>query len=435
MPVPTARFAVVAALAAVVVALVPGSLVVRLLVVDGVLVAVALADWVLAPRGRTLSIERRLPRVVTLGSEAEVGWRVTNHARRAVRVRVADELAPSLGAGDRRFAGTVPAGGTLAATTTIRPSRRGRFRPDEIVWRAPGPLGLASRQGRISQPATLRVYPRFRSREEAELRIDRARILEVGLRSARGRGGGTEFDQLREYTVDDEFRRIDWSATARTGRPIVRTFRAERNQHVVVLLDNGRVMAGRVDGVPRAEFAMDAALLVTTVATRLGDRCGLLAFDREILASVAPGHGAGQLGRVTEALHELEPALVESDYASAFRHTVARFRRRSLIVLLTDLVEQAVGESLLPALPVLTRSHVLLVGAVQDPQVRRWADEVPADAEAAYRQAAAARTLRTRDRAAARLRAAGATVVDAPPDRLAARLGDAYLDVKARGIL
>ena len=107
-----------------------------------------------------------------------------------------------------------------------------------------------------------------------------ARLQEAGLRSARGRGGGTEFDQLREYRPDDEFRRIDWTATARTGRPIVRTYRAERNQIVIMLLDNGRVMAGRVDGVPRVEHAMDAAMMLTSVATRLGDRAGLVAFDR-----------------------------------------------------------------------------------------------------------------------------------------------------------
>jgi uncharacterized protein (DUF58 family) len=435
VPVPTARLALVAALAAVAVALVPGSLLVRLAVVDGVLLALAAADWVAAPRRGDLEITRTLPRVATLGSTAEVAWRVANHTGRAISVAVADELAPSLGAGDRRFSGRVPPGGVLTASTTMTPRRRGRFEPRQLVWRAEGPLGLPARQVRVDRPATLRVYPRFRSREEAELRIDRARILEVGLRSAKGRGGGTEFDQLREYTVDDEFRRIDWSATARTGRPIVRSYRAERNQNVVILFDNGRVMAGRVDGVPRAEFAMDAALLVTTVATRLGDRCGLLAFDREVLGVVQPGHGPGQVGRVTDALHELEPALVESDYASAFRQTVARFRRRSLIVLLTDLVEQAVGESLLPALPVLTRSHLLVVAAVQDPQVRQWADRAPDDAESAYRQASAARTLRSRARSAARLRAAGAVVIDAPPDRMAGELGDAYLDLKAAGRL
>ncbi|MFP5578921.1 MAG: DUF58 domain-containing protein [Acidimicrobiia bacterium] len=435
MPVPTARLAVVAALAAVVVALVPGSIVGRLLVVDGALLLVAVADWALAPSGRSLHIERDLPAVMTLGSDATVTWRVRSTARRPVRISVADELAPSLGAGARRFSGTVPAGGVLATSTTLTPARRGRFTPSEVVWRVEGPLGLVARQGRRSLPASMRVHPRFRSREEAELKIDRARILEVGMRSATGRGGGTEFDQLREYTVDDESRRIDWSATARSGRPIVRTFRAERNQHVVVLFDNGRVMAGRVGGAPRAEYAMDAALLVTTVATRLGDRCGLLAFDRTVRAVVPPSHGRDQVGRVTDALYELEPVLAESDYRGAFHQTLARFRKRSLIVLLTDLVEQAVGESLLPALPVLTRSHLLLVGAIQDPQVRAWADGPVDDADGAYRQAAAARTLRARERAAARLRAAGATVVDVPPERLASELGDAYLEFKAAGRL
>ena len=435
MPVPTARLALVTALAALASALVPGSVTSRLLVVNGTLLVVALVDWTLAPRRSWFEIERDLPRVVTLGSSAEVTWRVRNRRSRAFRIAVADELAPSLRAGSRRFRGRVPARGVLTVSTTIDPSRRGRFRPAELAWRVDGPLGLAARQGRSRLPATVRVYPRFRSREEAELRIDRARILEVGLRSAKGRGGGTDFDQLREYTVDDESRRIDWSATARAGRPIVRTFRAERNQNVIVAFDNGRVMAGRVDGVPRAEFAMDAALLVTTVATRLGDRCGLLAFDREVRAAVQPGHGRGQLGQVTEALYELEPALVDSDYASAFSEVLVRFRRRSLIVLLTDLVEQAVGESLLPALPVITRSHLLLVGAIQDPEVRQWADAEAVDHESAYRQAAAARTLRARARAASRLRAAGATVIDAPPQLLAAELGDAYLEMKASGRL
>lgn len=435
LPVPTARLALVAALAAVVVAVVPGSIVERLLVVDGALLLLAVADWLMAPSAGRLQVERELPAVITLGSTATVTWQVRSTARRPVRVAVSDDLAPSLGAGTRRFRGAVPARGVLTTSTTLTPTRRGRFAPAELVVRVEGPLGLVARQGRRDLPTSLRVHPRFRSREEAELKIDQARILEVGMRSATGRGGGTDFDQLREYTVDDESRRIDWSATARSGRPIVRTFRAERNQHVVVLFDNGRVMAGRVGGVPRAEYAMDAALLITTVATRLGDRCGLLAFDRTVRGLVPPSHGRDQVGRVTDALYELEPVLAESDYRGAFHQTLARFRKRSLIVLLTDLVEQAVGEALLPALPVLTRSHLILVGAIQDPQVRAWADGPVSDADEAYRQAAAARTLRARDRAAARLRAAGATVVDVPPDRLAGELGDAYLEMKAAGRL
>jgi uncharacterized protein (DUF58 family) len=301
--------------------------------------------------------------------------------------------------------------------------------------RVAGPLGLAARQDRSWVPATLRVYPPFKSRDEAELRINRARILEVGLRSAQGRGGGTEFDAMREYGPDDEFRRIDWPATARVGKPIVRTYRAERNQSVLVLLDCGRVMAGRVDDVPRVEHAMDAVMMLTAVATRLGDRAGLVAFDREVRAVVAPAHGRSQLNRVTEAMYLLEPQLVESDYEAAFVETLVRYRRRALLVVLTELAEQAIADTLLPALPLVARDHLVVVASVQDPAVVAMAASSPADPSAAYAKAAALASLEERRRMVARLRGLGVTVVDAPPGRLAPALADAYLRVKATGRL
>ena len=296
-------------------------------------------------------------------------------------------------------------------------------------------MGLAARQHTRLLPAILRVYPPFRSRDEAELRIHRARLLEVGLRSTRGRGGGTDFDQLRDYQADDEFRRIDWAATARAQRPIVRTYRAERNQTVVQLLDNGRVMAGQVDGVPRVEHAMDAVMMLTAVAGHLGDKAGLVAFDSQVRAVVPPASGRTQMGAVTEALFDLAPSLQAADYRGAFTHTLARFRRRSLLVLYTDLVEQAVGESLLPALPMVAAQHLLIVAAVRDPDIVRWSNEQPDDEVETYRQAAALATLADRDRAAARLRSMGATVIDAPPAELSTRLADTYLGIKATGRL
>jgi uncharacterized protein (DUF58 family) len=407
----------------------------RLLVVDGTLLVIAVVDWLLAPRPTVIGVERELPGVLALGSMGDVRWRLTNPRGRSVRVALADELAPSLRPGTRRIRVRIPARGRAEASTTIQPARRGRFDIATVALRVDGPLGLAARQGRQSVPDVLRVFPPFRSRDEAELRINKARILEVGLRSAQGRGGGTEFDQLREYSVDDEFRRIDWSATARAGKPIVRTYRAERNQTVILLLDNGRVMAGRVAEVPRVEHAMDAVMMLTAVATRLGDRCGLVAFDREIQGVVPPGQSRDQLGRVTEAMYALEPQLIESDYRGAFTETLARFRRRAMLVIFTELVEQAVGESLLPALPLIVRNHVVVVASVRDPDVVHWADGEAADASAAYRKASAVSALEERRRATARLQGLGATVVDAPPGQLAPRLADAYLKVKATGRL
>jgi uncharacterized protein (DUF58 family) len=180
---------------------------------------------------------------------------------------------------------------------------------------------------------------------------------------------------------------------------------------------------------------MDAVMMLTYVATRLGDRAGLVAFDRNLRAVIPPGHTRDQLGRVTEAMYELEPELQESDYHNAFVTTLARFRRRTLLVVLTDLVEQAVGESLVPALPLITRHHLVVVAAVQDPDVVAWAESTPTDATEAYRKAAAVAAMAERHRTAARLRSLGATVVDAPPGRMAPLLADAYLNVKATGRL
>lgn len=434
--VPTRRLALVAvAVGVAALALPTTSVLWPVAIINGLLLAVALVDAALAVDPRRLDVQRSLPRVLVLGSTGEITWTIHNPTARRLRVSLADELAPSLTASTRRLVGSVPAGARLVGSASLQPARRGRFDVVALVVRVDGPLGLGARQRTMREPDVLRVHPLFASRDEAELRINRARILEVGLRSARGRGGGTEFDQLREYGVDDEIRRIDWAATARSGKAMVRTYRAERNQTVLLLLDNGRVMAGRVAEVPRVEHAMDALMCLTTVATRLGDRCGLVVFDREVRSVLPARSGRDQLGRVAEAMYALEPVLAESDYRGAFAQAMARFRRRSLIVLFTDLVEQAVGESLLPALPLLVRHHVVLIVAVSDPDVVGWAMAMPADTHEAYRSAAATAALSERSRTVARLRGLGARVIDAPPDQVAADLADAYLDLKARGSL
>ena len=276
---------------------------------------------------------------------------------RGVRVALADELAP-VARGPR----TPPAprraspAGRHAAQHGRRctPTPTGPVRdPRRLVVRVDGPARARRPPAPpCDRPALLRVHPAFPSREEAELRINRARILEVGLRSAKGRGGGTEFDQLREYGVDDEVRRIDWAATARAGKADGAHLpsRAEPERAPPARQRAGDGGPGRRT-CPASSTPWTRVMCLTTVATRLGDRCGLVAFDRAVRAVLPGRSGRDQLGRVAEAMFDLEPVLAESDYRGAFTQALARFRRRSLIVLFTDLVEQAVGESLLPALP------------------------------------------------------------------------------------
>lgn len=434
MPIPTRRLAAVTAAVSLLVLLSPAPRI-GLLLVNFALLGAAGADWWIAVRPASVPIEREMPGVVPLGGEAEVVWRVTNPKDHRLRGRLADEFVPSLRADSRYASFSVPGRGRMSVRTCLHPERRGRFTPTEIVLRIEGPLRMVARQGRRQLPGTLRVYPPFRSRDEAELRINRARILEIGLRSAPGRGGGTEFDSLREYSVDDEFRRIDWAATARVNRPIVRTYRAERNQTVLLMLDGGRMMAGRVEGVPRLDHAMDAVMMLTAVATRLGDRVGMVAFDSQVRAVVSPSNRRDQLGRITEAMYAMEPELVESDFRGAFAQSLARFRKRALFVIFTELSEEAVAETLLPAMPLVARHHLVLVASIRDPAVGIWAASTPSDAGGAYRKAAAVTAKAQRLRTVARLRGVGATVVDAEPGRVAPLLADAYLKVKATGRL
>jgi uncharacterized protein (DUF58 family) len=214
----------------------------------------------------------------------------------------------------------------------------------------------------------------------------------------------------------------------------------ERNQTVVVMLDNGRLMAGTVAEVPRVEHAMDAALALATVTASVGDRVGLVAFDRQIRTLVAPAAGRAQISRMTEGMYALDPALAESAYGSVFTQVASRFRRRSLFVVFTDLSETMVQEALLPALATLVRRHVVMIAAVVDPTVEDWAHggataEERSTIAATYRQAASISLGESRVRAASALRAAGAVVVDAPPGALAAKVIDTYLELKARGRL
>lgn len=435
-PIPTVWFAALAAVSGLLLFAWPGSNWWALWSVELLLLLVLVVDAIACVSPQRIDVQREIAESVTVGEQATLTWLIDNRSSRAGRVTVTDALWPSLQAERRRVGAHLRSGTRLKSRTTLRPTRRGRFPLNDVTVRVEGPLRMISRQATRDLPGGLRVMPAYPSREEVQRRMRMPRVLEVGLRSIRTSGGGSEFDQLRDFRPDDEFRRIDWAATVRLQRPIVKQYRAERNQNIVLLLDNGRVMAGVVGGVPRVEHAMDAVLGVVQTATKLGDRVGLVAFDRQVRSILVPTNGKSQLGRAAEAMYMLEPDYSESAYQVAFSAATARFRRRSMFIVLTDLVESAVEQALLPAMPIITRRHLVVVAAVQDPVVKEWASGAAHQwASEAYREAAAVNMLQQRARATARLRAAGAVVIDAAPGQLAIELVDAYLELKASGRL
>ncbi|MGW4528199.1 DUF58 domain-containing protein [Amycolatopsis sp. NPDC004378] len=403
-----------------------------ILAVGGVLLLLVVVDLLLAGSVAPLRFSRSGDTSVRLGEPCEVTLVVANPGGRPVRGQLRDAWPPSAGAADRH-AVRVPPGERRALVTPLRPSRRGDRTAARVTVRSVGPLGLAARQGSHEVPWTVRVLPPFHSRKHLPSRLARLQQLD-GRNAVLIRGQGTEFDSLREYVIGDDVRSIDWRATARAADVMVRTWRPERDRHVVVVLDTGRVSAGRVGDAPRLDAAMDAALLLAALASRAGDRVDLLAYDRRLRAAVQGASGAALLTSLVNAMAPLEPSLVETDARGMVAEVLQRTRRRSLVVLLTGLDAAPLEEGLFPVLSSLTARHELIVASVADPRVAEMLSG-RGDAEAVYDAASASRTLAERHRVTERLGRHGVSVVDAVPEELPPALADRYLALKAAGRL
>ncbi|MFI6286697.1 DUF58 domain-containing protein [Streptomyces sp. NPDC051018] len=409
-----------------------------LLAVNAPLSLAILCDYALAAPVRTLRFTRSGDTSVRLGDRAAVQLTITNPSNRPLRAHLRDAWPPSSWTRNTEQAASrhkisVPAGERRRITTDLRPSRRGDRHSERVTVRSYGPLGLAARQSSHKVPWTVRVLPPFTSRKHLPSRLARLRELD-GRTSVLIRGQGTEFDSLRDYVPGDDTRSIDWRATARQSTVAVRTWRPERDRHILVVLDTGRTSAGRVGDIPRLDASMDAALLLTALASRAGDRVDLLAYDRRIRTQVQ-GRSAGELlPAMVNALAPLEPELIETDARGLSAAALKSAPRRSLIVLLTTLDATPIEEGLLPVLPQLTQRHTVLVASVADPHIQEMS-VARGDVEAVYNAAAATQSQAQRRRTAEQLQRHGVTVVDATPENLAPALADAYLALKAAGRL
>ncbi|MFI9806161.1 DUF58 domain-containing protein [Streptomyces sp. NPDC052301] len=409
-----------------------------ILAVNGSLALACACDYALAAPVRRLKLSRSGDTSARLGETADVTLTLTNPSRRLLRAQLRDAWPPSswepgteVTASRHRL--TVPTGERRRVTTRLRPTRRGDRQADRVTIRSYGPLGLFARQGTHKVPWTVRVLPPFTSRKHLPSKLARLRELD-GRTSVLTRGEGTEFDSLREYVPGDDTRSIDWRATARQTTVAVRTWRPERDRHILLILDTGRTSAGRVGDTPRLDASLDAALLLAALASRAGDRVDLMAYDRRVRALVQ-GRSAGDvLPSLVNAMATLEPELLETDARGLTATALRAAPRRSLIVLFTTLDAAPVEQGLLPVLPQLTQRHTVLVASVADPHIARMA-QARGDVEAVYEAAAAAQARSERERTAEQLRRHGVTVVDAIPEDLAPALADAYLALKTAGRL
>ena len=439
--IPTVRLAWLAA-GGLVLAL--GAAVERLLELDAVftgpfiawnaaVLAVALADLALTWRVR-IEAKRTVAQVLSVGRPNVATLQLQSRLRRTADVEVTDDGAMDVEVRDLPMKVRLRPGERASLRYHLFPHRRGSHPLGDLWLRVGSPLGLWRRQARVAAPQTVRVYPDLQAVRIYEKLVREARE-ERFTRATRRRGGESEFERLREYTRDDDVRRIDWRATARKGSVIAREYQLERNQNVVFLLDLGRLMTAETDGLSHLDHALNATLMLSHVSVRAGDHVGLVAFDGQLRTFVNPEGGPHAIKKIVRASYDLFPSLVEPDYRSVFTSVKSRLRKRSLLVLFTQVLDAATQKQLVPLIRSLSPTHLPLCVLFRDESVETLARASGEDETTLHVRGAAAGELLWRDRLVDDMKRAGALVLHVKPEELTQQLIARYLEVKSRQLL
>jgi len=398
-----------------------------------VLVGLCVVDARRTAAPARLEVGRDLADRLSLGVANAVALVVLNRGPRAVRFRVRDEYPPEFAGSATILDGAARPGETARLRYEVTPPRRGDYPFGRVVVRYASALGLFVRQHGYPCERGVRVYPNLRDLQRYELLVRRGLQVDAGTRAARRFGPGTEFERLREYVPDDEFRRINWKATARRGIPISAEYETERSQNVVVLLDAGRLMGALADNLTKLDHALNAGLLLAYAASRRGDRVGMLAYADRVRSFLPPRRGRRAFLSILELLYRLDPELTESDHARAFGYIAGRNLKRSLLVLFTDVADPDASRALIAHLGRASRHHVTALVTVSDPSVTGPAEREPRDARELYEKVVAQRLLDERRQVLATLEGRGVITLDLPADRVSAQVVATYLELKARG--
>jgi uncharacterized protein (DUF58 family) len=414
-----------------------------LLVLDAGLLLLVAVDWVLAGKLKgLLGAERLCGRTVSAGRTERVSLRLWSNAGRRITAAVAEAL-PAVARPDQVLFRRVrlESGRHTDLHYGFTAAERGTWPVGPAVVRVLGPLGMAWRQFELLGPTSIKVYPDMKPMGRYETLLRQSRLRDVGLSPTAPRGQGTDFESLREFVAGDDPGRLEWKATARRGRLIVKNFQAERSQTVTLLIDSGKMMTTIIEGKSRLDYAVDSALLLSHVIISRGDRAGLVLFSDKIKKLLPPARDAGQIRRIAEALHDAGASLIEPDYLRAMRAATSQ-RKRSLIIIYTDIWGREIAGELVQAVRNIMPAHLPLIVMMRDRDMEALAEGRSPEGrspegvyETSFHMAAACRLLQERGETIARLRAMGAVVLDVYPGQLTAGTIRKYLEVKMRNLI
>jgi uncharacterized protein (DUF58 family) len=400
-----------------------------------ILVGIAVADWLVTAPLRKLQVSREVSETLSVGTRNPVRLIVRNSAQTSMIVELFDETPIPGTTIDNPLTLSLPPRSERIGTYAFQPFRRGKSEFTAVHLRTVSLFGLWTFLERRELSSSVRILPDIRSVYRYELMARRNRTAELGIKMSRLRGRGSEFDRLRDYRREDEVRQIDWKATARNQRLISKEFTIERNQNVLVAVDCGRSMINESDGVSYLDRALNASIMLCYIALGQADNVGFMAFSSRVECAVKPVRGKPAIQTILQQSFDLDARREMSDYALAMEQMTLHFRKRSLVILLTHVLDEQHLDAICRSLRSVRSPHLFLCVFLRDIALTRLATRVPKDDVEAFQCAAAAELLTAVERKTATLKEHGILTLSSLPHRLTADVINGYLDVKARHLM
>jgi uncharacterized protein (DUF58 family) len=401
-----------------------------------VIAVIAFVDLLTLPNLRRIHVTRQMQRVGSLGNHHKVEVSIDNRSNSNIRATFKDDItAGGLAIEPPQREVDLASLKRTTVSFQVTPWRRGDFLFEFVYAHFLSKLGLWVRAHKFSCESRLHVYPNIKQIGEYALLARTNRLSQIGVRRTRKAGQDNDFERLRDYTKDDNYRHIDWRSTGRRQKLTVRQFQTDQSQRVIFLLDCGRMMTNEYQGLSLLDYALNSVLMLSYVALAQGDSVGMICFSDRIHTYVPPAGGKKQMNRILHGGFNQFPSLVQSRFDEAFLYLSTHCRRRSLVVLISNVIDQVNADQIQNYMRNLIGCHLPLLVLLRDHRIFDSADHPAPDQDVMFRSAAAGQLLIWRHHVLQRLRAGGALTMDVFPEDMTAQMVNRYLEIKARHML
>jgi uncharacterized protein (DUF58 family) len=398
--------------------------------------ALLLIDYYISPEDSLIAVERSEEESLSIYEREAIGFQVYNKSDYRLYVELKDEMPEfHFKAEHKIMRGTIEPHEKKLFQYFVTPTKRGAFTFKSVHARYEGRLKLCMKQIKVKLDKDYKVYPNMKNLRKYRLSITNNRSFKQGQRNLRMLGRGTSFESLREYVTGDEYRKINWKATARENKPIVNQYEPEKNQHVHILIDTGRPMSYTVRGYRKLDMVVNTALVLSDIVNQNGDQSALMLFNTEVSSMIAPGKGPDHRNKVLETLYHIDHNNETSNYEEAFYYFKRKERHRSIVFLFTDFDTVEEAENLIKVLPVISRNNIVVIMLIKNESLEEISELSIKNQEDLFNKGVALELMEDRRKIINVLNRRGVLCIECETEKLEHTAVNKYIQVKNRSYL